>query len=978
MATSPSVQKTQTQATAPAVATPNAQGFTTPQQMSAYASQLYTQEKQRAAEAANLAAAKLAPQGTVYNPATGTYQDPLSGTNYVGSASTTGMGAMGAGQPGISQTLTSSPQPGMGGLRFQTGTANALTPTGIPNLPAPTNLTAQQQAFTDARLSSPTGSLSEPTSTGVLSSSQALQEQKTIGTDIAQTQASGDKFWQDIKDTLTEQAKTDSSLLQQQREQDIAATKAAQQGETATQAALEFKLGRTGTLYGDAEMQALASKQRAEISQLNLSYAQKLNDAQKSLSQGLISLAKEQHASAVQDAQLAIQKSQEYRAQREEQQKLLTQNIDDIAKSGVIPSEEWLSAQDRLNGRSSGTTLGLIKAAQSKQAIDEKGKALSNAKTQLEVDKLTQELKSDSYTQLTQIDNLRKGHPFGEAFQFGGNTYYGTDTSTVEIDKDTGIARQMYVDEKGVPRVREIGKMTNGSPDNLEVRYHQDGTKYFVDKKTNQPIYAPSVGGKNGELDTQALIPAGSKGGECPTYVRNFVQIPTGLYTVQDKINAVNIPKTQEPQPGYALFTSEGSVGHVAFVTWVGKDEATGKTVFRVSESNRDLKGTVGTHQYFADNPKILGYGAYPMQPGVAEKLGIEGAVQVDRVAAKEEAQKSQYGATPGGLVVGSRSPFLVEGMNETQHYKAVADENDARIKADQILSGDFVPKAGEKDAVVSRAMQIAKENGYTPEGQDIQGLKISFEDYVKKAEEDQGMTIADRESLRPAYDANIKTLKAFDAALKNQAGGITPQRFKTFSSNVMDAVNQGDFEAAKDRLMTGAFRAEQAKEREKFYGVQQINNRLGDFQNALDAYIADGGNTGLFSGTLENMAQKIGKIEDRNRRTLAAQMQTALIDYRQSVTGAAFTESEARMYDQLFPGITKSPELNHALIQGLQKSFTSKRDDIMRQTLGGEVMDAFAPTIKIQPILNPSTGKMESAWVSPMEFASGKYKIAK
>ena len=83
----------------------NSQGFTTAQQMGAYAEQLARQQAAQTRQQGIDAASKLAPQGTYYDPKSGTFKDPLTQNTYIGSA-------------GVDNKLTPTPGP-MGGLRFQ-------------------------------------------------------------------------------------------------------------------------------------------------------------------------------------------------------------------------------------------------------------------------------------------------------------------------------------------------------------------------------------------------------------------------------------------------------------------------------------------------------------------------------------------------------------------------------------------------------------------------------------------------------------------------------------------------------------------------------------------------------------------------------------------------------------------------------------------------------------------------------------------
>lgn len=952
----------------------NAQGLTVAQ-MSKYAEQMadpvYAAEMARRAQgeanaAQSLAGAKMAPQGTVYDVASNSYKDPLTGNTYIGAANTTSQGQYGAGKPGISQEMGVNPQPGLGGLRFQQGAAGVT-----PNIPNNYKPLGESPTFFDKRLeidgTLPGGGEQNP---GILSSAAARAEQGAVGADIDITKMNASQLYAYMKAENEAATKLQTDKLERERAQTADSLARQQAQQTETQRAMEYRLGRSDSMYGVSEMAQLAASHRQEIEASNIRYQGLISDAETELRKGNITLAKEMHAQAIQEQQLAMQKEQMYQQTQKYQRDNANETVNAAAKDPSFqPTKEWFDQQDKLFKQPPGYSKNLFNATRSDEVIKQKKDALAMTKDALEVQKIENDLKDHTVVQMKNIEELRKLKQFGEAFTINGTPYYGTDTSTIEIGKDDGIARQMFIDENGKPQVRVIGRMNNADPQKTEMRYHADGTPYFIDKTTGQPTFAPSIGGKTGEVDTQKLFPTGSYGGECPIYVRKFVQVPQPCISKEDKRDMVNVPPGEDPKAMDAVFTSEGEHGHVALVTWTGTDEATGRKVIRVSESNRDLKGTVGTHQYFVDDPKIMGFGRYGLQPGIAKILGFENS-------GVQEDDEAKYGMTNGGLKIKTSSPFFAEGQTESQHQSAMQKEQEAQTAAEQIMSGVVADPVKEISdfGIRSRALQIASDNGYKKEGEGLEKeLNQTFEDFL--AEKKQ--SFAHPEDLRPEYDAKMQTMRAFDAAIRNQAGGITPQRFATFKNNVTEAISRGDLEAAKDRLMTGAFRAEQVDQRKQFQGVTQINKQLDNFSTALDDYIKAGGTTDIFQGTMENMLQKIGDVRDPKLRKLAASMQTALNDYRHQVTGAAFTESEAKLYDELFPGITKSPELNRALIDGLKSGFEAKKDAIMRSTLGNEAMDAFTESIPVMAV-NPKTGKQEKAFVSPLEFSSGKYKIAK
>lgn len=109
-----------------------------------------------------------------------------------------------------------------------------------------------------------------------------------------------------------------------------------------------------------------------------------------------------------------------------------------------------------------------------------------------------------------------------------------------------------------------------------------------------------------GDVVSQALK-SSPYGNNCVQFVRSIVpDMPTGLYTLQDKIN--NLLKSpgalEAPEPGAVVVMSTGQpAGHVAFVT--GVDKQNGKIY--LAEANWKA-GQTGTREMDLNDPRIQGY----------------------------------------------------------------------------------------------------------------------------------------------------------------------------------------------------------------------------------------------------------------------------------------------------------------------------------------------------------------------------------
>lgn len=797
---------------------------------------------------------------------------------------------------------------------------------------------------------------------GVLSSEAARNESRDIAFSLDQSGSDMESFYKMLMDRNETRAKEDQAMNEQKSlaEQQSLAGKHDQ--DTNTLKAAQYKTGRTGSMFATSELLQLSETQRAEMNNVKLKYEELSLQSRRALEDGQVALAKEYREAAIAEKNQYIQLAQ-LQMQREEHDlqaaKLEREEATDFFKNavaaGFVPSDEYLAYKDKKAGWDIGTSKLMYQAADAEMQRTQMEKQLAMTKDTLEIEKLQQDLASNVTKSMGDIADVIAKFPAGTPVKIGDSTYFGTDLGNIEVNND-GEAFSSVVDPlTGQLITRSLGTIGKADVADLETVY-QNGVPILRNKKTKQQVAmtTPNGGPVAGDLACDRVYPEGYKGTgaygplQCGEFMHEFSDsYPYGLNTWQQKAAAVTVDKSQGPQVGYTVFQKTGGEnGHVALVTWVGKD-ADGDLVMKLTEANYKSAGEV-THTRLlkADDATILGYRNDPLKENW-QKMGSR-----DNDGESADAQEQEYETTPSGLKIQSASPFVTGTQNETQYQAASQKEQDARMMADQIMSGDLIPDSKKFDPVQSRALQIAKENGYLREGDKPEIEVPEFKDWVKTKERsmvDEGYVMSpNSRDLKTEYEIQKEGADAIANAFSLQAGGITPQRFATLKKSVMEPLQAGDMDLAVDNLMTGAFRAEQATQRKQYDGVSAINAQLDNFANTLDAYIAAGGTTDIFSGTLENMLQKVGTIKDPKRRALASQLQTALNDYRYSVTGAAFTESEAKLYDQMFPGITKDPELNRALIDGLKRGFTAKKTQLVKQTLGNNFYEKVMKPIRV------------------------------
>lgn len=110
------------------------------------------------------------------------------------------------------------------------------------------------------------------------------------------------------------------------------------------------------------------------------------------------------------------------------------------------------------------------------------------------------------------------------------------------------------------------------------------------------------------------------------------------------------------------------------------------------------------------------------------------------------------------------------------------------------------------------------------------------------------------------------------------------------------------------------------------------------DLKDFVDAWW----NTNIFTWTLESIAQKVWTTTDPEAARIARRIQSAIQQYRQNVSWAAFTREEWKEYEAVFPSIWNVPELNDAKIDALISTFSDWTNTFYRERMWASAYDNF------------------------------------
>lgn len=137
----------------------------------------------------------------------------------------------------------------------------------------------------------------------------------------------------------------------------------------------------------------------------------------------------------------------------------------------------------------------------------------------------------------------------------------------------------------------------------------------------------------------------------------------------------------------------------------------------------------------------------------------------------------------------------------------------------------------------------------------------------------------------------------------------LTKAQKEDFQDSIKDAISNNNPQEAfsfikttlKDQMNTDTKKSTQATEL-----LLQHTQEIEDLYNK---YIEKGWETSWINGTYEQFLNKFWKTSDPDLLELYNKIQRSIMTFRHDISGAAFTESEAKQYEQVFPNTKDTME---------------------------------------------------------------------
>ena len=191
-------------------------------------------------------------------------------------------------------------------------------------------------------------------------------------------------------------------------------------------------------------------------------------------------------------------------------------------------------------------------------------------------------------------------------------------------------------------------------------------------------------------------------------------------------------------------------------------------------------------------------------------------------------------------------------------------------------------------------------------------------------------------------------------------ASNLSAAKVDAIGTGVQRRLQNNDIAGAKNEIITAAISALPMEIQKQAYGRQGSIDDLKSIQTLLKQYEEKGGKSSdfakeggsWFSGIDEKTAdverkllEVAGTTTNPEKSRIANDIALAMIDYRHSMSGAAFTESESKQYESIFPSVGNAPELNSAKIESLLSKYDRNQKSVLDIVLGGSYDEIMSPT---------------------------------
>lgn len=308
-----------------------------------------------------------------------------------------------------------------------------------------------------------------------------------------------------------------------------------------------------------------------------------------------------------------------------------------------------------------------------------------------------------------------------------------------------------------------------------------------------------------------------------------------------------------------------------------------------IAEDEDEEFGTGAVGQF----NQLKAFGEIPEEMGFFEYLTLEAAVKrapaEEKLLTVSEAEKLQlpYGTTRAEAAAMGKIPSAKVTREDLTPFQ--------RLSAMKMAVKIWGKRAGSKPENYGLIMDLLAG------GMSIDDIGDQLR-YIEQSEEFAGV-------IRDAAESIAVNMTAAN---------------RDFFMNSLDrSLEDGDMDRVRELMISTTISTYGPTESKVIRGSWRALKLVNEIEVDLRAYEAKGGETGIFTGTMEEIAEKAGRITDVELATLNNKIRMAIQRYRHDISGAAFTESEAKEYRRVFPSIGRTQDFNTANITSIRAVFS-------------------------------------------------------
>jgi len=202
---------------------------------------------------------------------------------------------------------------------------------------------------------------------------------------------------------------------------------------------------------------------------------------------------------------------------------------------------------------------------------------------------------------------------------------------------------------------------------------------------------------------------------------------------------------------------------------------------------------------------------------------------------------------------------------------------------------------------------------------------------------------------------------EGFSGEVRNAAQSIYMNTSSGISEKAMDYIDDyiqtGDMEGAKNQLKKAAKDTSGTEQKKNIMGKDRTVEFLGEIQDDLNELEQRGVNTNIFTGSVEEINKKVGRVNDPALRKVATKIKVAIQTYRRSMSGVAFSVPESQEYADMFPSIGRTQNFNTANISALREVISGDLENFYSRSMG---QDNYNKLFNTQASQMPQQGQMQ------------------